>query len=385
MNKIRPYIFIVLLAGLAILLGFNYFIRPFESAQQKQEQNKMAKEKELEELLIVKKSNQDILDQLSSRERVLQMIAYPVVVTDELEIPETKNGFFTLFGDQISMELATNTISSIKQNNQVYELPTFIAVDHEGGSVQRLNGEGFSQLNSWRDVCALSPSQRDAVLKQSANELKKAGIDVVLAPILDVGRNPVLKDRICTLDSYPVIADSSMDYTTIFSNLGILTVLKHFPGIGQTKKDLHKSYEYISVLENDVKLYKYVLDQNERIGVMTSHVGVASQDPEIPCSVSPYCVSELNQAYPDVLVFTDALEMESAAYNINNPLVPKELDLVSKQAVEAGNDVLIYGPSVTHSDLDVVVGNLTKEYENNSQFKSYVDQSVLKIIEYKYE
>jgi beta-N-acetylhexosaminidase len=381
MNKLRPYIFIILLAATAILLGYNYFSRPFEV---KNVEHNNTTIKDVEVIGIVK-SNQDILNQLSSRERVLQMIAYPVNVTHELELPKSKSGFFTLFGDNISMDLAKKIILNLKLENKVYELDTFIAVDHEGGDVQRLNGEGFSQLDSWKEVCELTTSQRDAVLKQSANELKSVGIDIVLAPVLDVGKNSVLKDRICSVDSYALVADRSMDFTTIFSNLGILTVLKHFPGIGQTKQDLHKSYEYISVLENDVKLYKYILDQNDKIGVMTSHVGIESQDSEIPCSVSPYCVSELNQAYPDVLVFTDALEMKSAAYNIDNPLVPKELSLVSKQAVVAGNDVLIYGPSVSQEDLELVINNLVKEYDINSNFKSYVDNSVLKIIEYKYD
>lgn len=379
MNKIRPYIFIILLAFTAILLGYNYFARPFEVKEL--EKNDTT----IQEVVDVKKTKQEIFTDLSPREKILQMVALPVVVTEELEVPETKNGFFTLFGDEISMDLAKDTINNLKQKNQIHELTPFIAVDHEGGSVQRLNGEGFSKLDSWSDVCALTTKERDAVLKQSANELKSVGIDVVLAPVLDVGRNSILKDRICSIDSYPIVADRSMNYVTVFSNLGILPVIKHFPGIGQTKKDLHNSYEYIEVLENDVKLYKYIIDQNNKIGVMTSHVGVVSQDSEIPCSVSPYCVSELNKAYPNVLVFTDALEMKSAAYDVDNPLVPKSLVDVSKEAILAGNDVLIYGPSVLIEDIEPIISALTQEYENSEQFKTYVDKSVLKIIEYKYD
>ena len=379
MNKIRPYIFIILLAFTAILLGYNYFTRPFEVKEI--EKNDTT----IQEVVDVKKTKQEIFTDLSSREKILQMVALPVVVTEELEVPSTKNGFFTLFGDEISINLAKDTINNLKQKNQIHELTPFIAVDHEGGSVQRLNGEGFSKLDSWSDVCALTTKERDAVLKQSANELKSVGIDVVLAPVLDVGNNSILKDRICSTDSYPIVADRSMNYVTVFSNLGILPVIKHFPGIGQTKKDLHNSYEYIEVLENDVKLYKYIIDQNSKIGVMTSHVGVVSQDSEIPCSVSPYCVSELNKAYPNVLVFTDALDMASAAYDVDNPKVPKDLTRVSKEAILAGNDVLIYGPSVLIEDIEPIISSLTQEYENSEQFKTYVDKSVLKIIEYKYD
>jgi hypothetical protein len=84
-------------------------------------------------------------------------------------------------------------------------------------------------------------------------------------------------------------------------------------------------------------------------------------------------------------VFSDALEMAAAAYDKDNPRVPKSLLNVSREAVLAGNNVLVYGQAVSSEQLLVIAKELAKEYESSPQFKFYVDQSVQKIIEYKYE
>lgn len=390
MKKIRQYFFIVILTILAGLLGYNYFYRPFEIADTT---NLQIDEPSQEVTNQMVRTPEHLLSQMSTEEKIAQMIATPILIgleqtseqgvieTDQNE--QTKTGFYTLFGNEISVEEVQKVIADIKEHNMMLNIRPFIAVDHEGGSVQRLSGDGFIKLPSWKALCAQETIDRKAMLKQSANELRKVSIDVVFAPVLDVGVNSILKDRICSVDSYPIVADRSMDYVTIFSNVGILPVVKHFPGIGQTRKDLHKAYDFVSVLENDVKLYKYILDQNEKIGVMTAHVGVTSQDKDIPCSVSPYCVSELNKAYPNILVFTDALEMTAALYDFNNPNVPKSLSRVSKEAILAGNNVLVYGQSVTDEDISKIIIDLVGEYENNPTFKSFVDGSVLKIMKYK--
>ncbi len=418
----RQYFFIFLLLLAAGLMGYNYVYRPFEvSPEDLAKQSEKAVPKQ--DYSGVKKTAEDTLNELSAEEKVSQMIAQPINIepeftTDETEITEETGienesiqevdnsnqeiddtnqelttpsqeilvtGFYTVFGKGVSFESTKKTTSDLKNSAVILDLVPLFAVDHEGGRVQRLSGDGFTKLDSWRTICGLDTDKRTELLSQSASELKKAGINIVLGPVLDVGNNTILKDRICSTDSYAIVADRSMDYVSTFANQGILSVLKHFPGIGLTTKDLHTSYDYVDVPENDVKLYKYIIDQTEKIGVMTSHVGVVSQDREIPCSVSPYCVSELYKAYPNVLIFTDALEMEAAAYDKDNPRVKKDLLQVSKEAILAGNDVLLFGQSVTQEQLESLISELVIQYRVNPQMKTFVDKSVLKIIKYKYE
>lgn len=398
MQRVRQYFFIFLLLIATFLLGYNYFYRPFELANQSTGEIQVAQESLSNKV----QSPENLTSQLKSQEKIALLLATPVTVetyfadeqnveptaSDEAEVVAVQKelpvtGFYTLFGTDVSFAQAQTVVADIKKQYGIVQLRPSVAVDHEGGSVQRLSGDGFTPLDSWKELCAMETVDRQALLKQSARELRTANIDIVLAPVLDVGNNKILKDRVCSVDSYPVVADRSMDFVTIFTNVGITPVLKHFPGIGQTKKDLHTAYDFVSVLENDVKLYKYILDQNQNIGVMTAHVGVTSQDKEVPCSVSPFCVNELNTAYPNILVFTDALEMKAALYDTDNPNVPKSLVQVSKEAILAGNTVLLYGSSVTNEQLHQVITELSKEYESNEQLRSLVDKSILKVIKYK--
>jgi beta-glucosidase-like glycosyl hydrolase len=302
---------------------------------------------------------------------------------EKLRLDKLSPGFITIFGSEIASESAKQKIIEIKNLYRDNLLSPRFAVDHEGGTVQRLSGEGYTKLPAWQELCLLDSDEMKTVLRKSASELRDSGIDIVLAPVLDVGSSRVLKDRICS-DSYAVTADRSVQYAEILDLYGILPVIKHFPGIGNTKKDLHTNFDVVEVLINDIKLYKYVVEESPRVGVMVSHAGVATQDPDIPCSLSESCVGEFKTAYSDILVFSDALEMESASYNINDVNNPKDLIQVSKEAIMAGNEVLVYGQSVSSFDMKEVIFNLSREYEINTQFQSLVDTSILKIVDYKY-
>jgi beta-glucosidase-like glycosyl hydrolase len=405
MKKVRQYLFIGLLLVLTVLLGFNYFYRPFEIVVDLSlsEDSQMGEEAEAEfsDLNFENMTPESVLEQLTPMEKVAQILALPVVINTNIEInietdifstdqvspdlflTDVVPGFYTIFGSEISQEEAKKTIDDLLLNSSDHLVRPFIAVDHEGGSVQRLSGAGFDIIPSFRNVCAIkSPTERELIWLKSAQSLAEVGINIVLGPMLDVGTSRALGSRTCSVDSYAVTADRAIEYIESFANRGILSVVKHFPGIGSVQTDLHNNFATTQVLDNDVKIYKFVIEQVEKIGVMVSHAGVTSQFADIPCSLSPDCVGELKAAYPQVLIFTDALEMNSARYD-RASLNLKDLATVSKEAIFAGNEVLIYGPSVNKDDLEEVALVLVDEYESNPEFKELVDLAVLKVVRYK--
>lgn len=393
--KNRQRIFIGLLVIALILLGINYFTRPFEKYF-------IVEENPAKEMVVPKEpvalSSLDILQKLSAREKIAQMIASPLVIDEDSEnekseivssksaVPKTTNfetGFITIFGSNISSESAKNKISEIKNSYKNSLLSPKFAVDHEGGEVQRLNGVGYTTLPSWKILCGEDINDFKEILKTSAQELRDTGIDIVLAPVLDVGDSQALKERICS-GSYPVVAERSLEFNKAFSSFEILPVVKHFPGIGNINSDLHTSFDFVKVLDNDVKLYTYIIDESPQVAVMISHVGVLNQDPGIPCSLSSDCVGELKAVYPDILIFSDALEMKSAAFDKNNLDQEKDLNKISVEAIEAGVEVLIYGPTVELDDLNNIIDDLSAMYINDVEFKKLVDEAVFKIVNYKY-
>lgn len=391
-------ILLFVLVILTTLLGINYYFKPFytEPAPVEVVDESVQFSTESASLSAV----DTVFNRFSSQDRVGQLLAWPVVInasgsadesqvlSDEFltKLSKKRPGVVTLFGSQVSSSSAKAAIEKINNHNGSV-LPTWIAVDHEGGKVQRLNGDGFTKLASWWNSCGSDRDKVEQVLIKSAQELNNVGINIVLAPVLDVGLpNSAMGDRLCS--SKPeVIVDRVGLYKDTFKNQGILPVIKHFPGIGKVVQDLHNGFAITRVGVEDVFVYRSVLDKDSKLGVMTAHIGLDNQYAQIPCTLSPDCVGELLANYPKVLVFADALEMKSASYlpTASQSATQKSLTLeeVSQKAVMAGNDILLFGPSVTFEQLSEVYDMLNRAYNSDQLFKERVDQSVKKIIGYK--
>lgn len=316
-----------------------------------------------------------------------QMLAIPYEIDSDsvasagalLNFIETNNpGFVVLFGDQISTASATEAITDVLNQTPEEKAP-LLAVDHEGGRVQRLNGQGFTRLPTWKRICEQTEDQRHSILATSAAELKDARINIVFAPVIDVAEsNLILRDRICSGDP-ELVGDAALDFIDEFQNQNILSVIKHYPGLGSATVDTHTDLGSVTVTATDVLPFKTVLDRYPEMGVMTAHIAVENQSANIPCSLSVSCVSQLYDLYPDVVVFSDALEMAGARYNTRAPEVEKSLATVAVEAVMAGNTVLVFGQDVSAEELDTVLTRMKLEYTNSSEFRDRVNNSITKI------
>lgn len=391
-------VLLTVLGGLAILLGYNYYFKPFYVEQIKEAV--VEEEPKFSTQAASLSAVEVVFNRFSSQDRVGQLMAWPVkieasesAVTQEvmseeflIKLSKKRPGIVTFFGNQISSQSARTAISAITSHNGSV-LPTWIAVDHEGGRVQRFSGEGFTKLASWWNSCGTDRDKVEQVLLKSAQELANVGVNIVLAPVLDVGlTNGIMGDRLCS-NKPELVVDRVNLYNEVFKSQKILPVMKHFPGIGKIAVDLHNKFAVTRVGVEDVFVYRSILDIDSSVGVMTAHIGLDNQHAQIPCTLSPDCIGELTTNYPKVLVFADALEMKSASYLLtaSGSAKQKELTLgeVSQRAVLAGSDILMYGPSVTFEQLSEVYDMLNRAYISDPIFREKVDQSVKKIIGYK--
>ncbi|HEX7018320.1 MAG TPA: glycoside hydrolase family 3 N-terminal domain-containing protein [Patescibacteria group bacterium] len=377
-------LFIFFLGLCALLLGYNYYVQPFKDLFNPEPAAQV--EVEPEDTL---SAADQLLTQLSTTEKVWQVLAVPYTVSASPsasleDIVARKPGMITLFGDRIGTESAMavrEQIAAGDRGERRDQLPIWLAVDHEGGRVQRLSGPGFTRVPSWQELCQLEPDTRQIILEKTATELSVAGIDLIFAPMVDVASgSAVLGNRVCSDDPAEVIS-ASQQVVTLFTDQGILPVIKHFPGIGSTTRDLHTTFDRVTVTEDDALIYRQLLTQFPRLGVMTAHVGVVNQYPDLPCSLSPACVGELQNNFPAALIFTDALEMKAAAYTASG--TPKNLESISTEAITAGNNVLVYGSGVTLSELSTIAKTLEARAATDSAFLNRINNSVRKIIEYK--
>ena len=201
--------------------------------------------------------------------------------------------------------------------------PLLVAIDQEGGRVQRMRA-GFSTLPPARALGRAHDSEpaRAAQLAWSrgrllALELAAVGIDFSFAPVVDVdhGRSEVIGDRALHGDP-EVVGTLGAAFVQGASSAGMACVAKHFPGHGWVEADSHIE---LPVDERDYLALRADLAPFERLfaagaaAVMTAHVQYPSVDEHTPCYSRRWLSGELRQCMGfDGAVFADDLSMNGA-------------------------------------------------------------------------
>lgn len=215
-------------------------------------------------------------------------------------------------------------ISSLSWTLQAWALdatgiPLFICADQEGGTVARLTGE-FSVMPGAMGLGASGDLKlAEDVAVATGLQLRAAGINVNLAPVLDVNNNPdnpVIGPR--SFGSDPeMVAQFGAHTTRGLLKAGVIPVGKHFPGHGNTSVDSHVDLPVIQQAREE--LWKVELRPfAEAIAcglpaIMTAHIVVPDIDPERPATLSPNVIDWLLRREMGFqgLVITDCLEMKA--------------------------------------------------------------------------
>lgn len=232
----------------------------------------------------------------------------------------------------------TQSIKQISDN-------CLIAVDQEGGRVQRFTGE-FCQLPALKQLGDLY--QADAKLAISytmdfaelmAMEVLSVGCDLSLAPVLDLGGDlsQVIGDRGFSKD-VQITCELASYYIQGMHKAGMPATGKHFPGHGSIVEDSHHSIAYdtreMSEIEKqDLKVFSSLITQLSAI--MPAHV-IYSQVDSQPAGFSPFWLKTVlrQQLDYDGVIFSDDLSMQGAA-------IAGDYAQRAAQALNAGCDMLL--------------------------------------------
>lgn len=224
--------------------------------------------------------------------------------------------------------------------------PLLIAVDHEGGRVQRFR-QGFSAIPPMRHLGHEFDADSDlaiALARQAgwviASELRAAGIDLCFAPCVDLdwGISEVIGDR--AFHKRPdVVGDLAAAFSRGLRSAGMAAVAKHFPGHGAVVADSHLQLpvdrrEYGDLLD-DMRPYEKLINNGQIAGVMLAHVVYREMD-DMPAGFSTLWIErELRTRLGfGGAVFCDDLSMKAtSAYG--------SMRRRAKRALDAGCDMVL--------------------------------------------
>ena len=237
--------------------------------------------------------------------------------------------------------------------HKVRSPPLIIAVDQEGGRVQRFK-QGFTLLPAMRTLGLLYDQDPEQALHMTefcgwllASELLASGVDLSFAPVVDIdyGQNAMLGDRCFHADSH-VVAALATQLITGLHKAGMQAVAKHFPGHGHVDTDSHLEMPIderpLSDFEQqDLIPYKHLI-ANDLKAIMLAHLTVPQVDPQ-SIGFSKTWVQYLRQNLQfNGLIFSDDIGMKAITqYPMHDRI---------QNVLNAGCDLVICGNELPKLD-----------------------------------
>jgi beta-N-acetylhexosaminidase len=276
---------------------------------------------------------------------------------------------------------------NIESFDQVYELtsqlremssiPPLLAIDHEGGRVDRMK-HIFTMMPSLADLARAGIAPLRAGARIISAELEATGLNLNFAPVLDLCRSrSIIADRCLSSDPAEVTRLSSA-FCEELSKRGILTCTKHFPGLGSATVDPHFSLPRIDrakrqLLQEDVAPFVKLFNVADMIMVSNASYAAFGDEEPLPACLSPRVVEGFLRkklGYKG-LTITDDLTMGAVT---STGLTPETF----LQAFEAGNDLLLF--SQTTPLAEKAFKTILAAARKSAALRRRVDESVERIL-----
>lgn len=264
--------------------------------------------------------------------------------------------------------------------------PIFIAIDQEGGAIQRIpDGLGFPRTPSARTVAGkLSPRKAYEAYSALARALHSWGFNLNLGPVADLDvnpNNPIIGKLGRSFSSDP---DTVVQYSAAFVDAhrrySVLTSLKHFPGHGSAEADSHDRFVDVTKTStpSELAIFKELVHDEFADLVMVGHTYDAKLQPvaKLPATLDRAVVTGLLRekiGYNGVVI-TDDLQMAAVSDHFSLR------DIVVK-AVLAGNDLLVFGNSKNvDPDIDRKITDiLVEEAARDPKLRAAIGQAAKRI------
>lgn len=327
------------------------------------------------------------IEELSLEEKIGQMFIVGLDTTNVMNKLETlilkqKVGGIMLYKKNYkNYEEMVEIINYIKKLNSKNKVPILIAIDQEGGRVNRMPSD-FKKLPSSYKL-ALNSKEENLVEQAgqiTGEMLSRLGINMDFAPVLDIKRfedKHAIGDRAFSGHKAEV-AKYGIDYMKELQKQNVISVIKHFPGHGATTKDTHFNIPTIkdnfeNLEKEDMFPFEQVIN-NGADAMLVSHLKIKGKTQKLPASMSRKFITKyIRKRYRfKGLIITDDMRMSAVKllYGTNKPV---------KKAFEAGNDIIL----VKHVDGNNVIEQITKKVKVSPLKQARVHKSVKRILAMK--
>lgn len=259
-------------------------------------------------------------------------------------LAEYKPGGLILFARNLESPAQIIELTNSLQQQSPHS-PLLIAIDQEGGRVSRLP-KGFTIFPPCARLGQCGSAELAyAAAAATALELRAVGINMNMAPVLDIHTNPdnpIIGDRAFGSDP-DLVCELGLATIAGLQDHQVVSCGKHFPGHGDTIADSHKELPSVvasrdQLTEMELRPFRHVIAQGSRgpATLMTAHVLYPALDGRFPATLSSAILSDLlrGQLRFDGVVLTDDMEMHAIIdhYGIGE---------ASIRAFQAGADIIL--------------------------------------------
>ncbi|HEX4421481.1 MAG TPA: beta-N-acetylhexosaminidase [Kofleriaceae bacterium] len=263
--------------------------------------------------------------------------------------------------------------------------PAWIAVDQEGGRVQRVKAPAtvWPAMDRHDQLPAAAALQLAGEVGEAmGGELAALGFDIDFAPVLDVHTNPanpIIGDRAFGRDA-EAVGDRALAFADGLRRAGIVACGKHFPGHGDTATDSHLELPRIDhdwARLEQVELAPFRAAAARALPMlMTAHVVFAALDPNRPATLSHLVITGLLRdrlGYRGIVI-SDDLDMRAIVDHIG-------VDAAAVAAIRAGCDVLLLCRDPGHQELAREA--LIRGAERDSELRRRIAESAHRVRQLK--
>lgn len=273
-------------------------------------------------------------------------------------------------------------MNGLKAANGKNRIPLFLAIDEEGGKISRMPEE---LVNTPACRVIGGKNDRDFAFEIGSAigyKIKSFGFNLNFAPVLDIDSNPdnpVIGERSFGPDE-KIVSSMGIQVMKGLQSQNIISVVKHFPGHGDTSVDSHVGLpavdkEMESLMEFELVPFMEAIKHNTD-GIMVAHILYNKIDPKYPSTMSEKIMTGLlrEELKYDGVIFTDDLTMGAILENY-------DIGEAAVKSIKAGSDVLV----VCHGYDNVikVFNSLKKSVQNGDLTEARINRSLARILSLK--